>query len=76
MQIGILGAGKIGISIATLLETAEFVDAVVLGDARILDHLDGLRKIRFQQIDIRSEDALKNFIQGCGAIVSAAPYYL
>src|SRR6266446_4703947 len=76
MQIGILGAGKIGISIATLLETAEFVDEVVLGDTRIVDHLDGLRKIRFQQIDIRSEDALKNFIQGCGAIVSAAPYYL
>ena len=30
MQIGILGAGKIGTSIATLLETAEFVDAVFL----------------------------------------------
>jgi saccharopine dehydrogenase-like NADP-dependent oxidoreductase len=76
MQIGILGAGKIGISIATLLEIAEFVDAVLLGDAQIVDHLDGLQKIRFQQIDIRSVDALRHFIQGCGAIVSAAPYYL
>src|SRR5215469_11425675 len=76
MQIGILGAGKIGISIATLLEIAEFVDAVLLGDAQIVDHLDGLQKIRFQQIDIQCADALKNFIQGCDVIVSAAPYYL
>ena len=76
IKIGVLGAGKIGISIATLLEIAEFVEEVVLGDSRIVDHLDGLRKIRFQEIDIRSADALKNFIQRCDAVVSAAPYYL
>src|SRR5690242_15233661 len=76
MEIGILGAGKIGISIATLLEIAELADAVILGDSQIVDQIDGLRKIRFQQIDIRSADALKNFVHGCGAIVSAAPYYL
>src|SRR6516225_107013 len=76
MQIGILGAGKIGTSIATLLEIAEFVDAVVLGDARIVGHLDGLRKTRYQQLNIQSAEALTRFIRSCDAIISAAPYYL
>jgi saccharopine dehydrogenase-like NADP-dependent oxidoreductase len=76
MQVGILGAGKIGISIAALLELADFVDAVVLGDTRIVDNLDELRKSRFQQIDIGSENALESFVRSCDAIVSAAPYYL
>ena len=76
MQIGILGAGKIGTSIATLLETAEFVDAVFLGDAQIVGQLDGLRKTRYQQLDIQSPDALTRFIRSCDAMISAAPYYL
>jgi saccharopine dehydrogenase-like NADP-dependent oxidoreductase len=76
MQVGILGAGKIGVSIATLLETAGFVDAVILGDARIVENLNGLRKTRFQQNDIRSADALESFVQSCDAVVSAAPFYL
>ena len=76
MQIGILGAGKIGTSIATLLETAEFVDAVFLGDAQIVGQLDGLRKTRYQELDIQSPEALTRFIRSCDAIISAAPYYL
>jgi len=76
LQIGILGAGKIGISIATLLEISEFANGIVLGDARIVGHLEGLGKTRFQEIDIRSADALESFTQNCEVIVSAAPYYL
>jgi Trk K+ transport system NAD-binding subunit len=33
MNIGILGAGKVGTSIAALLDVSGFVDSVILGDA-------------------------------------------
>jgi hypothetical protein len=39
MKIGILGAGRIGISIAALLDIAAFVDTVILGDARMIANL-------------------------------------
>jgi saccharopine dehydrogenase-like NADP-dependent oxidoreductase len=76
MLVAILGAGKIGVSIAALLETAEFVEAVILGDTRIVENLNALRKTRFQQIDIASTEALESFIRSCDAVVSAAPFYL
>jgi saccharopine dehydrogenase-like NADP-dependent oxidoreductase len=76
MQIGILGAGKIGVSIAALLETAEFVDDVTLGDVRTVENLNGLSKTRFQQLDIQSAETLDSFIPHCDAVVSAAPFYL
>ena len=76
MLVAILGAGKIGVSIAALLETAEFVEAVILGDTRIVENLNALRKTRFQQIDITSTEALESFIRSCDAVVSAAPFYL
>jgi saccharopine dehydrogenase-like NADP-dependent oxidoreductase len=76
MLIGILGAGKIGVSIAALLETAEFVDNVTLGDVRTVENLNGLSKTRFQQLDIQSADTLDSFIPHCDAVVSAAPFYL
>jgi saccharopine dehydrogenase-like NADP-dependent oxidoreductase len=76
MLVVILGAGKIGVSIAALLETAEFVEAVILGDTRIVENLNALRKTRFQQIDITSTEALESFIRSCDAVVSAAPFYL
>jgi saccharopine dehydrogenase-like NADP-dependent oxidoreductase len=76
LRVAILGAGKIGISIATLLEITEFVEAIVLGDVRLVEDLDGLRKTRFQALDIEASDALASLIQSCDAIVSAAPYFL
>ncbi len=44
MKIGILGAGKIGATIATLLESCEFCTAVTLGDERSNLKLGALRK--------------------------------
>jgi saccharopine dehydrogenase-like NADP-dependent oxidoreductase len=76
MKIGILGAGKIGISIAALLDTAAFVDSVILGDPQIVGNLDGLRKACFRQLDVLESSELENFVRDCDAIVSAAPYYL
>jgi predicted dinucleotide-utilizing enzyme len=72
MKIGILGAGKIGISIAALLDTAAFVDSVILGDAQIVGNLDGLRKTCFRQLDVLESSDLENFVRDCDAIVSAA----
>jgi saccharopine dehydrogenase-like NADP-dependent oxidoreductase len=76
MKIGIIGAGKVGVSIAALLEMSDFADAVVLGDSSPVDNLDELRKCSFHLFDVNSEPHLAVFVEECEAIVSAAPYYL
>ncbi|MBI4626225.1 MAG: saccharopine dehydrogenase NADP-binding domain-containing protein [Verrucomicrobia bacterium] len=76
MNIGIIGAGKIGTTIATLLESCEFCDAVVLGDVRSRPDLGGLRKSGAQRLDVKRRPALDAFVNRCDALVSAAPYYL
>jgi saccharopine dehydrogenase-like NADP-dependent oxidoreductase len=76
MKIGIIGAGKIGVSIATLLEISEFADAVVLGDSKMVENLDGLRKSSFRKTDVTQEDQLNAFVGDSDVVVSAAPYYL
>jgi saccharopine dehydrogenase-like NADP-dependent oxidoreductase len=76
IRIGILGAGKVGLAIASLLDITRFVEYTVLADARPRDSLGGFRKVRFQQLDVNSEDDLAAFVRECDAIISAAPYYL
>ena len=76
IKIGILGAGKVGIAIAALLDIARFVESIVLADVHAAENLDGLRKVRFRCLDVLSEPDLANFVGDCDAIVSAAPYYL
>ncbi len=76
MKIGIIGAGKIGTTIATLLESCAFCDAVVLGDARRNLKLKGLKKASGRRLEVRRKAALESFVRQCDAVVSAAPYYL
>jgi saccharopine dehydrogenase-like NADP-dependent oxidoreductase len=76
MKIGIVGAGKVGGTIATLLESCKFCTGVVLADARSNIDLKGLRKSRFQQVDVNERAQLSAFLKGVDAVVSAAPYYL
>ena len=76
MKIGILGAGRIGVSIAALLDTAAFVDTVILGDARMIENMDRFPKTCFRQLDALEASALENFVRDCDAIVCAAPYHL
>jgi saccharopine dehydrogenase-like NADP-dependent oxidoreductase len=76
IKIGILGAGKVGIAIAALLDIARFVDSIVLADLHSVENLDGLRKVRFRSLDVLSQPDLASFVSDCDAIVSAAPYYL
>jgi Trk K+ transport system NAD-binding subunit len=42
MRFGISGAGKVGISIAALLEISGFVDSTIIADARMIENPDGL----------------------------------
>jgi saccharopine dehydrogenase-like NADP-dependent oxidoreductase len=76
MYVGIVGAGKIGGSIATLLETCGFCDGVRLGDSRSVEDITDLQKAEFRQLDVTKPTELESFVVDCEAIVSAAPYYL
>jgi saccharopine dehydrogenase-like NADP-dependent oxidoreductase len=76
MKIGIVGAGKVGGTIATLLESCPFCRRVALADARPGVELQGLRKARFTQVDVRVAGQLADFLCGVDAVVSAAPYFL
>jgi saccharopine dehydrogenase-like NADP-dependent oxidoreductase len=76
VQVGIVGAGKVGGSIATLLETCGFCHRVKLGDNRQLEDITGLEKAEFRQLDVTQRGELESFVTDCDAIVSAAPYYL
>ncbi|MBI2497014.1 MAG: saccharopine dehydrogenase NADP-binding domain-containing protein [Opitutae bacterium] len=76
MKIGIIGAGKIGGTIATLLESCKFCNSVALADARANIDLTGLRKSRFVQVDVAKPAQLAAFVKGLDAIVNALPFYL
>lgn len=76
MKIGIIGAGKIGTSVATLLETCGFCREVVLGDNRDDVDLTKLKKARAARLDASKADQSRDFVRHCEAIVSAAPFYL
>lgn len=76
MKIGIVGAGKVGATIATLLESSSFCKSVTLADTRSAVDLKGLKKSKFRQVDVSKAAQLEAFIKGVDAIVSAAPYYL
>jgi saccharopine dehydrogenase-like NADP-dependent oxidoreductase len=76
MKIGIIGAGKIGATIATLLETSRFCRQITLADTRSGVDLKGLRKAKFRQMDVKKPAELATFVQGVDAIVNALPYYL
>jgi saccharopine dehydrogenase-like NADP-dependent oxidoreductase len=76
MTIGIVGAGKIGATIAVLLESCAFCDAVALADVRPGSKIDGLAKASVKRLDVQRRAALAAFVKRCDAIVSAVPYFL
>jgi saccharopine dehydrogenase-like NADP-dependent oxidoreductase len=76
MKTGIIGAGKVGVTIATLLESCEFCEAVLLGDTRRDVKLGALRKASARSFDVNRRGALDALVKRCDAVVSAAPYYL
>jgi saccharopine dehydrogenase-like NADP-dependent oxidoreductase len=76
MKFGIVGAGKVGSTIATLLENSDFCTAVLLGDTRVPSSLDTFRKTVFRKLNVADTPDLQAFVNECDAVVSAAPYYL
>jgi saccharopine dehydrogenase-like NADP-dependent oxidoreductase len=76
MTIGVVGAGKIGATIAALLESCDFCGAVVLADVRPGVKTDGLTKASVTELDAAQRTALAAFVKRCDAIVSAVPYFL
>ncbi|MDP3069870.1 MAG: saccharopine dehydrogenase C-terminal domain-containing protein [Opitutaceae bacterium] len=76
MKIGIIGGGKVGGTIATLLESCDFCSAVRLGDVRPNLKLRGLKKAAATRVDVTRSAALATFVKSCDAVVSAAPYFL
>jgi saccharopine dehydrogenase-like NADP-dependent oxidoreductase len=76
MAIGIVGAGKIGATIATLLESCPFCGAVTLADVRTELKIDGLRKASATKLDAKRRKTLATFVGRCDAIVSAGPYFI
>ena len=76
MKIGIVGAGKVGGTIATLLESCKFCKSVALADSRANIDLTGLKKSKFVQVDVTQTAQLAAFVKDCAAVVSAAPYFL
>ena len=76
MQIGIIGGGKVGGTIATLLESCDFCTAVTLGDVRPDLKLAGLKKATARRLDVKRRAGLAAFVKRCDAVVSAAPYFL
>lgn len=76
MKIGIIGAGKVGVTIATLLESCAFCKKVVLADSRTDIDLKGLKKSKFVPLDVHQPTQLGAFVRGVDVVVSAAPYFL
>ncbi|MBI2814051.1 MAG: saccharopine dehydrogenase NADP-binding domain-containing protein [Opitutae bacterium] len=76
MKIGIVGAGKIGGTIATLLESSKFCKSVALADVRANIDLTGLKKSKFVQVDVADAAQLAGFVRGADAIVNALPFFL
>lgn len=75
-RILVLGAGKIGVAVAQMLNASgdyavTIADSVVVPDshrrALLLDHI---------KLDVTDKGALRTQLEGCDAVVSALPYYL
>ncbi len=76
MNIGIIGAGKVGTTIATLLESCKFCKSIALVDTRTNIDLKGLKKSKLIRIDVTKPSQLDKFVRSVDTIVSAAPYFL
>ncbi|PRD45643.1 saccharopine dehydrogenase [Phyllobacterium phragmitis] len=84
-EIVIVGAGKIGATIADLLASPETSSLATTGDYSVtvidraqpqLDALEAGSSVKTQCVDIEDEAALKAVLQGKFAVLSAAPFHL
>lgn len=75
-DFGIFGAGKVGVTIAAMLESCDFCSRISLADIRRDFVPENLTKLQFTQMDFNDRTKLKAFVAGKDAIISAAPFFL
>jgi saccharopine dehydrogenase-like NADP-dependent oxidoreductase len=76
MKLAILGAGKVGTTIALMLKKSKFCSDLLIADIEPRQELKKLAPIDVVKLDITDRSSLKKFIVGRDAIVSAAPFFL
>jgi len=76
MHVAILGAGKVGVTIATILQNSKFCRKIRLGDIQPQPELKLASEVHFEVVDFNAIDALHAMVAGSDAVVSAAPFYL
>ncbi len=76
MKIGLLGGGKVGVTIAAMLESCDFCRETHLADLRGGLVLPPFSKLRYEPLDFTERQKLDAFVKGKTAVVSAAPFYL
>jgi saccharopine dehydrogenase-like NADP-dependent oxidoreductase len=76
-EIVIVGAGKIGSTIAAMLaETGDYAVTIVDRAVAQLEALDLPKAVTALEMDISAEGALEKVLAGKFAVMSAAPYHL
>ena len=76
-DIVVIGAGKIGASVAGLLaQTGDYQVTLVDRSPEILGHLDRNERIRIAAADVEDSSELVNLLNGQFAVLSAAPFHL
>ncbi|SEE39060.1 Saccharopine dehydrogenase, NADP-dependent [Rhizobiales bacterium GAS191] len=76
-RIAVIGAGKIGATIADLLALTRDYEVTVIDQSQAqLDALDGVAGITTQRLDISAPAALEAALAGKFAVMSAAPFHL
>jgi saccharopine dehydrogenase-like NADP-dependent oxidoreductase len=76
MDFGILGAGKVGVTIAAMLASCDFCSRVSLADIRRDLVPDNLAKLQFTYLDFNDSAKVAMFAAGKAAVISAAPFFL
>ena len=76
-DVVVIGAGKIGATVAGLLATTEDYQ-VTLADrsADVLDRLDANNRLRTVVVDVEDSSNLVNLLNGQFAVLNAGPFYL
>ena len=76
-RIVVVGAGNIGSTIASMLADAGDYEVVVCDrDATRFDMIEKHAAIATRVIDITDADAMRSLLEGCFAVLSAAPFHL
>jgi len=76
-RIVVVGAGKIGLTIADLLDgTGDYAVTLVDKSQLALEQADSRGAAALRQVDITAPAALADLLQGSFAVLSAAPYHL